>query len=256
MAKGKPGVDSSALVTTQISGQGLIQLAQALYGEMPVFWGRYFTSTSGSSAEYRHLKENQPLRDNQICVLPIARQTGNVNGTQAQGSADAERNADDLIATFGAPYLATLSGQFYMFLDVEGNPSLSQAYYTGWAQTLVDHSASTTGGAVLILPCVYATRSDNPTWSALAAAVAAGATCLGAWIARWPIPGCQPLPEWSDALVNPTVPIPCPVLIWQYANDCQGGGGFDCSETNPNIDLDTDLLQHLILPPDMTAVTS
>ncbi len=122
MAKGKPGADSAAPVTTQVLGQGLIQLAQSLYGEMPVFWGRYFTSTSGSSFEYRHLKENQPLRDNQIRVLPIARQTGNVNGTHAQGSADAERNADDLIATFGAPYLATLSGQFYMFLDVEGNP--------------------------------------------------------------------------------------------------------------------------------------
>ncbi len=99
-------------------------------------------------------------------------------------------------------------------------------------------------------------RTTPPLESALAAAVAAGATCEGAWIARWRSAGCQPLPEWSDALVTPSVTIPCPVLIWQYANDCQGGGGFDCSETNPNIDLDADLLQHLILPPDMTAVTS
>src|SRR5262245_45386197 len=103
MAKGKPGADSSVIVTNQIGGKDLIALATELYGEAPVFWGRYFTSTStGGSVEYRHLKENQPLRDSSIRVLPIARQTKNVNGTQSDGSADAENNADDLLATFGA----------------------------------------------------------------------------------------------------------------------------------------------------------
>jgi hypothetical protein len=255
MAKGKPGADSSVIVTTQIGGTGLIDLAKALYGETPVFWGRYFKSASnGGSAEYRHLKENKALRDNDIRVLPVAQQTKNVDGTEAEGSADAEDNADDVISTFGVDYLASISGEFYMFLDVEGSPSLSQAYYTGWAQTLAAHSAGTTGGKVTILPCVYATKGDDDTWSAVAAAVAAGAQCNGAWIARWPSSGCQPLPEWDDAKVTPSVAIPCPVLIWQYADDCNGGGGFDCSEVNPNIDLD-DLLNHLILPPDMTGVT-
>lgn len=256
MAKGKPGADSSVIVTSHVMGKGLIDLAKALYGETPVFWGRYFTSTSTSgTVEYRHLKENKALRDNNIRVLPIARQTKNVDGTQDDGSADAESNVNDLITTFGAEYLASLSGEFYMFLDVEGSPSLSQNYYTGWAQTLAAHSASTTGGKVAILPCVYATRGDTTTWSAIAAAVAAGAQCEGAWIARWPISGCQPLPDWKDNLVTPPVRIPCPILIWQYADDCHGGAGFDCSETNPSIDLE-DFLNHLILPPDMTGITS
>jgi hypothetical protein len=116
---------------------------------------------------------------------PLPIRPKNVNGTQADGSADAERNADDLITTFGADYLASLSGELYMFLDVEGRTSLSQAYYTGWAQTLVAHSDRVTNGLVKILPCVYATRSDNATWSSVAGAAATGVQCNGAWIARW-----------------------------------------------------------------------
>src|SRR5438876_1550658 len=87
MAQGKPGAHSSSLVTTQIDGKNLIQLAEELFGETPVLWGRYFTSASTTgTVEYRHLKENQILRDKNIRVLPIARQTKHVNGTQAQGS--------------------------------------------------------------------------------------------------------------------------------------------------------------------------
>ena len=257
MATGKPGADSAVLVTSQIGGKNLIELAKDHYGELPVFWGRYFTSTStGGTVEYRHLKENQPLHVNNIRVLPIARQTKRVNGTHADGSADAEDNANDLLATFGVDYLADLNGEIYMFLDVEGSRSLSKAYYSGWAQTLASHSASVTGGRVTISSCVYATQSDNATWSALAAAGAEGTVCKGAWIARWPSHGCQPLPVWNTNTITPAGGIPCPILIWQYADDCHGGNGFDCSETNPNIDVKQDLLDHLVLPPDMTTVVN
>src|ERR1700733_3285321 len=120
MAKGKFGADSSVAVTTQVQGQSLIDWATARYGEAPVFWGRYFTSASADGpAEYRHLKENQPLHDKNIRLLPIAQQTKHVGGTQAAGSADAQGNADDVIATFGADYLAGIGAEFYMFLDVE-----------------------------------------------------------------------------------------------------------------------------------------
>jgi hypothetical protein len=255
MAKGKPGADSSVLVTSQIDGKNLIELTKALYNDTPVFWGRYFTSAStGGTVEYRHLKENQPLRDSNIRVLPIARQSKNVNGSQANGSADAETNADDLLVTFGPDYLASMSEQIYMFLDVEQNPSLSEAYYTGWAQTLISHSARQTGGRVTILPCLYATQADTATWSAAVNAVSKGAVCKGAWIARWPSSGCKPLPEWDDNTVRPTVAIPFPILIWQYADQCYGGNGFDCSETNPEIDLQKDLLNNLVLPPDISAI--
>jgi hypothetical protein len=253
MAKGKPGADSSVLVTTQIGGKSLVELANELYGEPPVFWGRYFTSNSGSgNVEYRHLKENQLLRENNIRVLPIARQTRRVNGTQADGSADGEANVDDLLATFGIDYLASVGSEFYMFLDVEGSPSLSKAYYTGWAQTIVNHSATETNEQVQVTPCVYASKSDTPTWSAVSAAVSIGVLCRGAWVARWPSSGCQPLPDWDQNKILPSVAIPFEILAWQYADDCYGGGGFDCSETNPEIDLETELLSHLVLPQDLT----
>jgi hypothetical protein len=256
MAKGKPGADSSVLVTNQIQGKNLIQLATELFGETPVFWGRYFTSASTSgNVEYRHLKENSILRQNGTRVLPIARQTRNVNGTQAEGSTDAEANAEDLITTFGKDYLASQGGQFLMFLDVEGSPSLSSAYFLGWAQTLPSYSADITGGTVKLFPCVYATRSDDVTWQAVASCAVQGVLCSGAWIARWVNHGCAGLNDWDNGKVTPDVQLPCEILVWQYSDDCWGGAGFDCDQANPSIDVDQDLLSKLVLPPDTSATT-
>src|SRR5260370_9813359 len=102
-----------------------------------------------------------------------------------------------------------------MFRDVEGSPSLSEAYYAGWAQTLTAHSSSQTSGEVEILPCVYAVRSDTPTWSAIAAAVLAGAACNGTSIVRTPSSGFPPLPEWDAGKVTPHLALPCPILSSQ-----------------------------------------
>src|SRR5205814_9823845 len=128
------------------------------------FWGRYFTSnTRGGNAEYRQVKENRPLRDQGIRIAPIARQTQRVHGTRADGAADALRNAEDYIATFGLDYLTSQGRTFFVFLDVEGSPSLSQDYYTGWANTLAERSSTMSAGAVNLVPCIYATQADSPT---------------------------------------------------------------------------------------------
>lgn len=252
---GRPVADSSNLVTRQIDGRNLLQLARDLFGEPPVLWGRYFTSVASTgTVEYQHLRENQPLRDNGIRVLPIARQTKRVNGSQAEGSADAESNSDDLIATFGADYLASQGGRFLIFLDVEGAPPLSAAYYLGWATTLMAHSRQATGERVTVLPCVYGVRSDNSTWNSLNSACRSGAECHGVWIARWLGRGCQPLIAFNPAIVSPTVELPCKILLWQYADDCHGADGFDCDQTNPAIDLDQDLVSKCILPPEAPGV--
>ena len=60
--------------------------------------------------------------------------------------------------------------------------------------------------------------------------------------------------EWNPEIGHPKVKLPCEVLLWQYADECHGGNGFDCNQTNPAIDLEGDLLQKLILPPDMTDI--
>jgi hypothetical protein len=87
MAAGNPGADSSVLVTSQIQRKGLVQLATDLFGQMPAFWGRYFTSASTSdNVEYRQLKENRILRKQNIFVQPNARQTKHVNSSQKRGA--------------------------------------------------------------------------------------------------------------------------------------------------------------------------
>jgi hypothetical protein len=256
MANGMPGADSSNPVTTEIGGKNLIDLAIQLFGQPPVVWGRYFTSAATSgTVEYRHLRENQLLRANAVRVLPIARQTRRVNGSIADGNADAATNVEDLILTFGADYLASQGGQVLMFLDVEGAPSLSKDYYLGWAGTLIAYSQSFSAGCVTVLPCVYGAYADDATWQAVVDAVAAGVEFHGAWIARWLTTGCQGLSDpalaFDDGVVRPqSLPADFPILLWQYSNDCYGGAGFDCVQTNPGIDLQQVLLSKCVLPPE------
>lgn len=249
MANGLPGVDSSVPVTSQVQGQSLIQLAIGQFDTVPAFWGRYFTSPqTAGNVEYRHALESAALNAAGIPVLPIARQTLNVGGTALQGAADAAANTADFLATFGADALAAQGSTFFMFLDVEGAPSLSVDYYTAWAQALAQSSSDATGGQVTFRPCIYASQGDDSTWQALAQAIANGADCGGAWIARYPDGGCDAVPDWDDALVTPGTGMPCPILAWQYAGDC-AGGGLDFSQTNPALDPQATLLDFLFLPP-------
>ena len=56
--------------------------------------------------------------------------------------------------------------------------------------------------------------------------------------------------DWDDSVVIPVSPSPFPVtvLAWQYAQNCLSGA-IDCTQTNPAIDLENDLLKFLVLPP-------
>jgi hypothetical protein len=173
-----------------------------------------------------------------------------VSGSFSDGSTDAAGNAEDVINTFGAANLAAQGGKFLMFLDVEGSPSLSAAYYRGWAQNLLAHSQAFSNNTVTLLPCVYATQGDSDTWNAVTTACRQGATCNGAWVARWRVGGgCITLPDFDNHTVMPNVPIPCNVLLWQYSNDCHGGGGFDCDEINPDPAIQAVVLSGSVLPP-------
>lgn len=248
MAKGNPGADSSSPVTGE-----LVNTATQQFGQSPLFWGRYFTgpATSGS-VEYRHSDESPVLAQHNIRLLPVARQTANVGGSQQQGVSDAQGNVEDILDTFGQAYLTSQGGEFLLFLDVEGSPStgspsLSLDYYLGWAETLVSYSRSQTNNAVTLLPCVYARQGDNETWDCLASANGQGVTCNGAWVARYYYSSCD-MPDWDDSIVLPSVTLPFDVLLWQYAENCCEGA-IDCNQTNPNLDTETLLLNRLILPP-------
>jgi hypothetical protein len=249
MPNGLLGVDSSIPVTSQVQGQGLIQFATDQLNAAPAFWGRYFTSPqTAGSVEYRHDLEGPALNAAGIPVLPVARQTRNVDGTAQQGAADAAGNAADFLASFGADALATQGSVFFLFLDVEGKPSLSVDYFTGWAGALAQSSKDATNGQVTLRPCLYAAQGDNPTWQALAEAMAAGTDCGGAWVARYLLSGCSTVPNWDDEFVTPSAGMPCPILAWQYAGDCFNDS-LDLSQTNPNLDPEGTLLDFLMVPP-------
>lgn len=248
MSTGLPGADSSTPVTTAI-----VQSARQLFGATPAFWGRYFTSaqTTGN-VEYRHSTENPVLAQQGIRLLPIARQTTHVGGTGAQGSADAQANVGDLFATFSTGDLAASGSQFLLFLDVEGNPangspSLALDYFLGWGKTLVAESQSQSGGAVTFLPCVYARQGDTATWNVLVTAAQQGVACQAGWSARYYSGQCA-LASWDDAIVLPSVALPFPILLWQYAENCCSGA-IDANQANPGVDIQTLLLNRLIAPP-------
>jgi hypothetical protein len=251
VARGLPGADSSTPVTGEV-----IESAATLLGATPAFWGRYFISVATTgTVEYRHAQENAPLNQAGVRLLPIARQTGHVSGSTDRGIADGIANARDYVTTFTSGALALQGGQFLMFLDVEGSPSLSQDDFTGWAQGLAQESQTASGGSVRILPCVYGTQSDVKTWSAVAGAMSAGVECHGAWIARFRTGKCT-MGDWDANIVTPAspVPFPCPILAWQYAGNCLEGR-IDCSQTNPNIDVHSQLLALLTLPPGAQQMT-
>jgi hypothetical protein len=231
----------------------LIQAATNILGQKPAFWGRYFKSpTAPGNVEYRHAQENPVLAQADIKLLPIARQTPNVAGSTAQGTADARLNVADVLASFPQQALVAQGGQFLMFLDVEGvspqAPSLSVAYYTGWAQTLIAFSRSQTNNAVALLPCVYARQLDNVTWNALVTANANGVHCNGAWVARYPHDGACVARDYDAQFAIPHVHLPCDVLVWQYDENCVGGA-LDLNQSNPNINGAAELMSKLILPP-------
>jgi hypothetical protein len=248
MARGLAGADSSTPVTAS-----LIQTATQLFGETPALWGRYFTSPETyDSDEYRHAEESAVLGQAGVRLLPIARQTTHVGGSEQQGAADAQANVDDIFDSFGTQCLAAQGGELLLFLDVEGSPStgspsLSPSYYTGWAQALMSYSRNSSNGIVTILPCVYARQGDDPTWNVLATATGADVQCAGAWVARYYYNSCA-MTDWDDSIVLPAVQLPFGVFLWQYAENCCSGA-IDCNQTNPGLDIQTALLNRLITCP-------
>lgn len=217
------GADSCNPVTYVVGTEDLLWHAQHLFGNYPAFWGRYFDGTSSSGCSYSS-SENQSLSNAGVKVALLARQTGNVNGNQADGVADAEANYAALTAIFSSSQLSNAS----VFLDVEGSPSLSADYWFGWATTMY--------GKYGILPSLYATQDDTATWNAInESSKNYGFGLDYIWIASWIDSGCVVQSTWETAYTTPSVATGAEVLIWQYSTGCEGSTtGFDCNLLNPS----------------------
>lgn len=223
-------------------------------GQMPQFWGRYFyapgqRNAAGHVDSHYASSENAFLRANGIRVLPIARQTALVGRDAAQATLDAQNNVAALFEVFPASYLSGADPDVLMFLDIEQDTPVSADYYGAWSDTLVSEAARLSSGRVRLHPAVYCGCKDTVTWAALNAAIAAGAACDGAWIARYYYPGPQPH-AWDDHLVLPAALPPCPMLAWQYwssPDNAPESANFDASIVNTShADM---LMSRLVMPP-------
>ena len=249
---GAPGADSSTEVVHTVYGKTLLEHASGLFGNPPRFWGRYFKTTEQQGGtQYNPKTEHAALAAAGIRVVPIARQTARIHGSKADGTSDAKGNVLAVLAAFGLDYLATQGGEFFVYLDDEGapQPTLSKDYWLGWSEALMSYSRQISSNKVTLLPGLYC-NFDHASWVALRDALGQGARCESAWVARWKSSGqvCMPVQPWSQAQVTPDPAPPCPIHIWQYAQECHGGDGFDMDEANPTLSLD-DLLAKFILPP-------
>jgi len=242
------GADTLVPVTND-----LVALVREKFGGVPRFWGRYFKKP-GFAQDYQPQLENAVFNQHHIRLLPIARQTDRVAGTASDGAADAQLNVDAFTTSLGIDDLAKIGGELLMFLDVEGtsakNPNLSLDYWIGWSTALVLYSRRVSGARFTIVPGVYCRQNQNPTWTTIATASTFGFPCAGAWVFRSRSAACtKPIPEWDAPFNTPAVPLPCPVMIWQFAIDCLFEGGVDFDMLNADSGVATALLNRLVLPP-------
>lgn len=238
------GIDTFVPVT-----QERLDVARRRLGMTPLFWARYF-KRPGFAEDFQPRTEAKILRDNRIRLLPIARQTRNVAGTAALGAADAVQNVEAFVEAMGEEHLASVRTELLMFLDVEGtgadHPNLSVDYYIGWSASLMRHSRQISDGRFTIQPAVYCRQNQPTTWRALIEAQRLGFPCEGGWVFRMRSGACtRPSPDWDPAFLMPADPLPFPVMIWQYAIDCDE---IDYDWINPDLEVEESLLGRLAIP--------
>jgi hypothetical protein len=242
------GADSSAPIT-----QHQFDFAVERLGAAPVAWGRYFNGRHAHPAEYV-AGEAGFFRARHLKLVPLAQQTTEVR--KAEHAAEhARMNVQKFIGRVGLDRLAANGNEYLMFLDVEDDPStdspvMTPEYWVNWSQALVDESRAQSGNQFTILPAIYGRHNSAATWQALAAAEDAGAErCRAVWVARAFKNGCtRPLPEWNAELDFLTVPVQCPIVLWQYAIECAHGGVVDLNLITANAADRDFLLSRLAVP--------
>lgn len=211
------GFDITTPATKKIVADAKIAL-----GSVPQFVGRYFKGPGNTDPiQYQPASENAILHQVGLRVLCVARQTNKVGGSQASGATYGNQHASAVVAAFGHAYLAGLGYDPIIFLDVEPAPPLSVEYWTGWSSAC--RAGITVGGkTVRFTPAIYINRFDDTSWNNLASAMAGGAGCACAWVARYiSWKAGDPPPVWDEEFVSPEPPAqaPCPILLWQFIGD-------------------------------------
>jgi hypothetical protein len=223
------GIDQGLLASEEC-----YRAAANLLGQEPVFWGRYFKGPGNRMPiQYQPDKEAAFFSSHSIRVLPVARQTRNVCKADSRlGYADGMRNAAAILSAFGAVHLSQMAGVL-VFLDVEPETPLSQAYYEGWSAGLIEAGKKDMvdfadevralivppGTIVQFAPSVYGHHSDSETWSALAKAVDGGAQCDAAWVVYMDINPSFPIGPWKAKYTSLQMPQSVRVVLCQRILD-------------------------------------
>lgn len=194
-------------------------------------------------------------------MLPIARQTNQVDGYEQLGFQHGLRNAAAVLAAFGAAHLARIQNGVRVFLDVEPSDPLSPAYYKGWSaglmaaggDVMIDLSDEVNSGLVPVdvtvkfRPCVYGHHAAGRTWQALGLAIDDGAVCEGAWIVYMDRKARFPIWPWRSSFTSRDMPGGVPVLACQRILDwSEDGQNLDYNLANPA--HVSDFLDTLVLP--------
>lgn len=241
MAIGILGVDSSSEIS-----EGLVLSAAGGLGAPPKFWGRYFKSidTVGGVQYAQH--EAAVFRAHSLHLLPFARQTNLVGGSEDEGALHGARNVEAFFREITLARLTAQSDKFYFFLDVEPTHPLSAAYYAGWSRAVIQTGKQLSDGAIEMAPGVYLNHGDATTATHLRQAIAnSGAVCHGLAVASYGTRTTLQAPEWSDASTSAASAVPVPSLIWQYVGDVPPDKVLDGDEINPTF---ADVLKHLVIP--------
>jgi hypothetical protein len=223
-----------------------LQIATQQLGQPPVFWGRYFKDPGDASPiQYQPNLESAFFNTHNIRVLPVGRQTANVNKPDSDlGRQDGGDNAAAIIASFGAAHLSTMP-EVAVFLDAEINNPLNHIYYQGWSAGLV---AGGTSQNIKFVPCVYGHHNDGHTWSELGQAISGGSICGAAWIVFMDSMNF-PIGPWQPArFTGKNMPAGVRVAIAQRVLDYRDpqGRAYDFDLVNPaHQDW---LLPRLVLP--------
>jgi hypothetical protein len=218
------GFDTASTVQNQVS------VAINEWGK-PAFWVRYFNPCYFTSLSSDPVSECDAIwtgNSSSPHLGAVSTPTqSRLNGTSAEGQADAQTFISALISTYNAvgPLLLPSNGTLFCWLDQEASTSLSLGYWNGWGSYINGYAYA--GGHPFHAALYCNPFSAPPNCTTIGASGAA--RCYAVW-------SSEPL-KCSNSLGNPPAwaAESCggfETYLWQYWDE------DICASTSANVDLD------------------
>ena len=218
------GFDTASTVQNQVPA------AINVWGK-PAFWVRYFNPCSFTSISSDGVSECRAIWDGNSSSPHLGAVStpsqSRLNGTSAEGQADAQTFISSLITTYTSvgPLQLPTNMTLFCWLDQEASTSLSLGYWNGWASYINGYSYA--GGHPFHAALYCNPFAAPPNCSTIDNSSAAA--CYAVW-------SSEPL-ECSNSLSNPpgwaAEACASPMTyLWQYWDE------DICASTSANVNLD------------------